>query len=314
MATINQSDLVEFNEIKEGPDGFEATRGFQIEGLAGNADQKSFEALGIPGIPNINDVHPSFSILNVVEKRFETQGPTIGVVIVSYKQLNADEQEAGSTSAPIISIGSTVQEDVVNLDVNGKQMLLFHTKVKKIINAFLLVEEKPEKMPTQPGEVSMQFPQMTVSFQRREGESPFLKNEKHNGTINSRGFFQLGIHEWLCTGIDGESSDGGRTFLVTYKFQRAQKGNTWDPMLVYIDPETDAPVAGLNINGGDGPLSLTGEPPNKTGDPNQVGRKRFQVYPETDFNELNLDFGQGGGAGIVITRAGSTKLRFPALN
>jgi len=108
MGSINQSDLVEFNEIKETADGFEATRGFQVEGLQGNPDQKSFEALSIPGIPEISDVHPSFSILNVVEKRFEPQGPGIGVVVVSYKQLNAEEQEADSTSAPIISIGSTV--------------------------------------------------------------------------------------------------------------------------------------------------------------------------------------------------------------
>ena len=82
---------------------------------------------------------------------------------------------------------------------------------------------------------------------------------------------------WLCTRIDGQSQDGGVSFVVTYEFQ-IRRGpylseatpptyQGWDAVVVYIDPETDKPIQ----------EPVWGET-----------IKLVRVYPEMDFAALNI--------------------------
>ena len=317
MAQIVASDLVDYNEVKFGPDGFEASRGFQITGLSGNPDQRAFEAISLPGLPLIGEVHPTINSIEAFEVSFETQGAETGVVVVRYKAVNPTDQSESSadeTQSPIISIGSTVQEARTNLDANGKRMVLNHTRRRIVKKTDGTTEPKDEKMETVPVEASKQVPHTTITFTRKERSSPFGKSEIFVGTINSRTFFGLPRHMWLCTGIDGNSDDGGRSYLVTYNFQRAEKLNTWDPIFTYTDKATGSEVTGLNVKGTEGPLTPSEVGANEQG---LIGKRRFQVYPEADFNDLNLDFGQGSESdttvGLVINRPGFSKPTFPPL-
>jgi len=310
---VEQSDLVEVNEVKQGKDGIEAVRGFQVVGLSGNPDNRLLQAITEPGIPLRGEPHPSIEGIKADEISASPQGAENALVTVTYKQLTEDENEPDELQKPTITVGSTVQEDIVNLDAFGKQMLLNHTKRKVIttdIGSGTKTSNKDTKLPTQPGEVGVQFPLTTISLSRREKNNPLFKSEIYTGKINSAPIFGDPKHIWICTGIDGDSDDGGQTFTVSYNFQRAPQGTTWDPILVYIDPETDAPVAGLNIIDKQGPIKQ-GE-----ADDSEVGIKRFQVYIDIDFNKLNIDFGfsssGGGGAGIFISKSGFSKPTFPA--
>ncbi len=317
MAQIVASDLVDYNEVKFGSDGFEASRGFQITGLSGNPDQRAFEAISLPGLPLIGELHPTINSIEAYEVSFETQGAETGVVVVRYKAVNPtdkSESSADETQPPVISIGSTVQETVTNVDVKGKTMELNHTRRRIVKKEDGTTEPKDEKMKTAPVNASKQVPHTTITFTRKERSSPFAKSEIFVGTINSRTFFGLPKHLWLCTGIDGNSDDGGRSYLVTYNFQRAEKLNTWDPVFTYTDDATGLEVTGLNIKNKKGPLT-----PDDVGadEQNLIGKKRFQLYPESDFNELNLDFGQASDSdtpvGLVINRPGFSRPTFPAL-
>lgn len=94
----------------------------------------------------------------------------------------------------------------------------------------------------QPGSVSMQLPFHTVTYTRTESSSPGDKSKAYTGRINSDSVFGDPPHMWLCMKIGGSSRDNGKTYDVTYEFQRNPE--SWDPDAVFIDGETGQPVFG----------------------------------------------------------------------
>ena len=49
----------------------------------------------------------------------------------------------------------------------------------------------------------------------------------------------------LCTGIDGQSSDGGESYSVNYRFQ--YNPDTWAVEFFFTDKETGQPHKDVNI-------------------------------------------------------------------
>jgi hypothetical protein len=95
---------------------------------------------------------------------------------------------------------------------------------------------------------------------------PFNYNKVHDfvGRVNSVPWRNFAARSVLCATIDVD--EVGDRANVSYQFTIKPVG-TWDVRLVYIDPETAAPV--------EGPLEGT-------------GIRDFRVYPEADFNQLSV--------------------------
>jgi len=105
---------------------------------------------------------------------------------------------------------------------------------------------------TQTGTVDIQIPETVLGFTRRESSHPLTKALTYVGKINSvalgSGTFAIGT--LLCLGIEGDTTDGGESYSVSYRFQ--YRPGTWVATVVYIDPETDRPHADVSISGVDG--------------------------------------------------------------
>ena len=305
--SIVVKDIQDGAEINRTVEGLEAIRIFQVSGLTGNRDVKLLNAILANGIPQRGEQHPSIPELAVSDISASPQGAENAEVSVTYKVLPFEEQEPDENQPPILTVGTTVQEDLTNLDIFGQQMLLNHTGVRqgKRSNE----TRQPDKLPTQPGELAVQFPQTTISLQRREPNNPLFKSQEFAGKINSAPIFGDPPHVWLCTGITGTTDDGGESYNVTYEFQRSAVPDTWDPIIVYIDTETDAPIATENFFTKKKGPAAEGEV-----DADEVGIKKVQVYNEIDFNQLNIDFGFSsrtgrGGIGLIIRRQGFSRLQ-----
>jgi len=306
MSRIEEADIILSEELQRSSTGAEVVRGFMVVDLISNGHARTSEALNTPGVPTRGQVHPSIPTINVSILRVELQDNQQALVIAEYKSLTTAEAEPDENAEPTMHIGATVQGGTTSLDFKGNQMLLDHSSTTNTLDAEGKSYEKTLlKLPTQSAEVEVQFPSITISTTRKENSHPLFKAKAYVGKINSRPIFAGNKHEWLCTGIDGDTDDGGKTYTVTYSFQLAPDNagggfvpNTWNPIVVYIDPETNAPIATKNNAGGIGPLP-------------DVGIKQFQVYQDADFNRLNIDFlGSSGGGqtlGLHIIKAGTSR-------
>jgi hypothetical protein len=118
---------------------------------------------------------------------------------------------------------------------------------------------------TKVAEVSFNVPVMVWRFERLEPTNPIQKQQVYVGKINSAQWYGSPPFTFLCRSIDGEPvalANGFTAWRVSYEFERAAEGN-WIPNVLYVDPET-------------------GEPPT------DVVPTPVLLYPETDFNLLNL--------------------------
>lgn len=252
MADLFDTDLIEGAQLTETSDGIETTRIFLVTNLVdANPESKLFEALQTGGLPQFREAHPSIPNLFVSNRSVESEAgsATQFRVTVLYKHLGGEEGIAED-----ITIGSTVRNTKTALDVNGAQ-----------ITVSFLGED--EVLKTEPAEVSIQTPQMILTFIRKENSAPFEKAKRFVGTINSTPIFEDSARIWLCTRLEGISNDAGSTFRVSYEFQRNEQ--TWDATVVFIDPVIKRPPVGVVIGN---------------------GIETKQVYRTEDFSVLGLTF------------------------
>ena len=132
---------------------------------------------------------------------------------------------------PNISTGSRVQSEETWTDRQKKNITVSWTPPGKALEV-------------QHGSVHVMRPHRTWVMTRLETADPGPKSAQYCGAVNTEGGFAPGGADqaegtWLCTTLDGRSSDGGRTYLVTYEFEEKKKG--WDPKAVFIDPTTGRP-------------------------------------------------------------------------
>ena len=239
-----------------------AERIAKVTEVTGSGYAKFQSALSAVDMPQLNAQHPSIPNLYVSGYDFSTEGTDIVVVRIIYTP-----PDARSVEHTQIKISATATQQQVNTDIDGNLMTVYWQ------------DEKENEHP-QSGMVNILSPQLTLQIQRIETSSPGSKAMSYIGTVNSGGFNAdpgaLARH-WLCTGIEGNSSDGGQTYVVTYSFQYNRDG--WDAEVVYVDPKT-----------GRVPDNIVGVDDGWVGDDGEIrcGRRSFQVYSEKDFNALNI--------------------------
>ena len=226
MATLEASDVLESASLKLNPQGdYETTRTFIVSSVTGSAHERLYNALQVSGIPAKGTVHPYASLNTLYADEYtvtpEDSSNGIFKVVVTYKPQTGDNAPPSDNNLGQISLGTSVQSQTTNKDVNGVDMVLTY------------------KTQTQIAEVEVQMPMTVAKFTRREYSHPLQKSFDFVGKTNSQAWQGYGRGYWLCTGINGETSDGGSTYSVTYEFQANRAG--WNPTVYYIDPETNAP-------------------------------------------------------------------------
>lgn len=244
-----------FSEDKDGP---KVQRYFLVTELSGNVENRLFEACQLDEIPRRNTPHPSIPgiLVDTRSASFLPDSNTKAFVTVTYKRLNPGEREPSNNTDPVINVGATVTATETNRDYAGNLITITYTANTTDAEAVTGV-----------GTVEKQVPQVALSLQRREARSPLEKAIRFVGKLNRGRFYDGDQWTWLCTGIQGQSDDGGDTYTVTYEF--AYNPETWDPTVVYIDPETDAPPVD--------PIPTEGN-----------GLVVVPVYNDDDFGVLNL--------------------------
>ncbi len=254
---VTTKDLIENATVSKNEVGFEATRAFQVSGLAGNRAARMFAAILAPGVPRRGTPHPVVPGIraDVVDATAQDQGNAL--VTVRYRKLDSDEEEEDEAAAPKITISAGLTRTRSQFDFEGKQILLQHT--------FNRGTPQFRKSEPQPGFVEILIPTVSVQFSRRESVSPGRKALDNVGKVNSRLFFSFQKRHWLCTRIDGNSQDGGVTYNVLYEFQLNRL--TWDATVAYFDKERNE------------------HPPDLV---DKEGIKTVQIYEEADFGKLNL--------------------------
>ncbi|KKL74799.1 hypothetical protein LCGC14_2061310, partial [marine sediment metagenome] len=129
--------------------------------------------------------------------------------------------------------------------------------------------------PPQAGDVETTADMVTIIARRRERVSPGLvKAPTYTNTINSGSVFGDLKHIWKCA-ISGSTDDGGDTWNVVYEFQRNWP-DTWNPVIVWRDPETGKP--GIDVT----------RPADRYPPSEGNGSKVVQLRRSTNFRNLQL--------------------------
>jgi len=256
-------DVIEGGALNETEDGYEATRIAIVSGLSGNASALLYNAMNSGGVPAFSEPHPTIPRLRCVSRSAQLQaGNDIAHITLVYKIPKPQEtppNESGQGGG-VVRIGSTVQSTTTQKD-------RFRTPIS-VTHTFPVTHEDAEfagRKITQGVDVDVSVPQLVVSETRRENVTPIFKARLFVGTVNARTLWGGAARTYLCTRIDGQTSDNGLTYEVAYEFQ--YNPQTWDATVVFRDPVTQRPV--------DKPVD--GE-----------GIKTVTIYEERDFGQLDL--------------------------
>lgn len=251
------SDIIDGASVEQTTDGFTATRVFYA---TTTAQETIVQILAHADIPAFGEIHPDFDGIELVPIYALRRGCTpanadnsVYRVVIEYSRPSSTSVEPSEAEEDaIIQVGSSVTSSKTEVDNTGAQIVVTLTD-----------------QPNQTGSVDIQVPETVLTFTRREPSSPLSKALTNVGKVNSTslggGDFAAGT--LLCLGIEGETTDGGESYNVTYRFQ--YRPGTWVATVVYIDPETDRPHEDVVIS-------------------TDTGVVYAEIYEEVNFTSLNL--------------------------
>lgn len=277
MATLEKDTLKRPPTGVKAPDGFRDVRYHWVSGLTGPLARRTFEALTTSGVEYVYDAHPYIPGLLVASVEFTVDKdiPSAGLITVSYRDASwsifNQAAEPSDTGDPQIKIDTRLVPVRTELDIHGEQIHTLHRQVVEDPSYYNPVGAKRQN-----GIADVMMPVTMVQYTRREPSSPGSKALKYVGTISKTRTFGDPPRWWLCTGISGDSSDGGASYVVSYEFQRTARYNfegmpdklkTWDYVLVQYDETTNLPV--------DDPVL-------------DEGITAWQMYRETEFRDMHV--------------------------
>ncbi len=257
--TVESADVLEGSNFIVASSGMTATRIFVMRT---DANETAAEVLLDPAIPAHFAQHPDFNTggtgyypLYVLSRNAEpAEGqPDLFRVIVEYGQPDAAEKPpAVSPTADdcVIQISSSISTVKTQRDKDGNPIIV-------------TLAGQPDQL----GEVEIQTPVLSISFERKEATSAITKAIANDTHVNSVDVGIFAPRTLLCVGIESTSQDNGYSWQITYSFQ--YKADTWDATVVYIDPETDRPHKNVDLVTHDGELVV-------------------EVFQTADFSSLDL--------------------------
>lgn len=248
-------------------DGFSVNRQFQVFNIVGNQTQLISIAMNAFGIPRVGEQHPS-----------------IFIQCVSLSAAIIDKGQVQITAAyRAFDFGEGDEDSPVQIRISG-------AVTRKNITEYIKEDGETEEMvvtyeyrssqnpggdnpKNQQPEVEKEVPVLSISFSRMEDEHPFKKAQQYLGKVNA-GPWNLGEkNTWLCSRLEGNSSDGGETYSVDYEF--LYNPESWDVQVSFLLEDGTIP----------GDAGITGP----TGIDNTAAKKTFTVYRTESFAQLGLE-------------------------
>jgi hypothetical protein len=264
MAVQVFEDVIDSSQYTDDKDGQKINRVFIVDGLTvGNKTNRPLFAVLQPGIPPINSYHPSIPFLQVKDRQVQpiNKDSEQFRVICNYERLNTDDKDGTTEDEPAqISVGTQIitARTTRAYDSAGQP-------IQMILTPRIGTAGEGKALPPQSIPADIQKALFFARFTRRELEPPDQKAVKYANKINSVPFLGRSGKEVYCSGINGNSTDGGITYTVNYEFLVDPDG--WDYEAIYTDTDGNIlPTASEQ----DGTL------------------RKFQVYERVDFNQLGL--------------------------
>lgn len=224
--------------------GLEAQRHACITGIT-----QLHQVFEHPDLPTVGQSHPQLPYLVVKSVTAKHDGPNAAHIVITY------HDPTGHGDLPKVSVGTALRQQTSETDLAGNRITLAYTSTGL-----------DDDLTTQGARVTVFRPQTELSFTRVQTIHPATTAKTYAGTVNRTPIFEGDPGTWLCTSIDGQSDDGGKTFLVTYRFQFNADG--WQPTVSYNDPKTNRPPADLVAG---------------------VGIKQVTLYRTEEFRNLGLE-------------------------
>jgi len=298
MATLESMDEVQGSTVSRSLDGYVATRVATLSGVGGNADEKQYNAINDNEIPNVGDAHPNIPGITLARKSAVALGEGIFRVTMEYTDPNRSGG-AGAGSPAQVTIGTTVQEQLVTTDASGEPLVVEY-KDNVEITELIQLSATPgdtsvgfrlkERVRRITGQAQVFRPLTTIVFRRRTTNKPLLESMTYVGTTNERDFVVSGdAAQWLCTRIDGTSPDGGQTFDTTYEFVLFEKFNqAWQVPVLFVDPDTGEVPGKDEALQNEGVIIKTKPIAGTLFLEETNGVLPFSPYIDRDFGDLNL--------------------------
>jgi len=244
-----------------------------VTGVTGTAAEREYDALTTGGVPALGDALGASVPLSNCKVVRRSAGPVAGQPKTIHIRLEYSTETTAITDpsdalVPTYRSGSVVEAFQTNRDIDGVPFSLTHNGK------------------TKGAEATVFRPSQTETMTRIEnGIDPSALQDAYVGKVNSTGWIYKtkqwvqadpgsGLYavvtvtgdtkQWLCTGIECESTDGGSNWIVSYSFARRREG--WNPQILFRDADGE-PADGL-VDG--------------------TGAKRPDSYLTADFNELAL--------------------------
>jgi hypothetical protein len=222
----------------------EVQRGALVYGLTpngGNPEMLVANALAVAGVPEFGDAHPIYSGLYLAERRPRVLDPTVVQIMLVYRLASGgiiNEPPPGFAAA--IRGGTALEQETTMVDRNGDQILVPWTHPGSGMTRY------------HSGQVPALRPRDYLSFTNTlQSASPGTLSRQYVGAVNDDTWNGLPAGGWLCQGMEFELIDRSTTpptWRYVYSFRANAKG--WQPDVVFIDPHTNNPPAGISIGNG----------------------------------------------------------------
>jgi hypothetical protein len=220
--------------LRQSQQGYQLTVGYLARVPAGvSVDEALYRVLEDGNLPKRGDPHPRIPGIFAVERRAEALDSETVRITVEFAVPSAEDPIVRGVSR--IQFGSSAASETTALDVSGQPI------ITQLEVPFIDDSGNPStRIDIQAHNVDVERPATTAIFERLEPQSPQSRALVYVGRVNSLPWYGGGAGEWLCTGIEGDSEDGGETYRVVYSFQYRQGGH--NPIIRHRDPETGLPV------------------------------------------------------------------------
>lgn len=240
MAITVELDKMQGHNVVQSENGWELTRMAIVKGVTGDGDERLVNAIistevRAAGMPTLYDEHPAVSAAILRELRPKPIDTETVEVTLIYRS-NGFQVFPQDTAQ--IAVGSSVQQVSTNRDRSNSDLSVSHTWTAAEKNKHGV---SPTTSPdTQGGEITVFKPQTTFEYSIRQNYSPDAYSLSYVGKLNNAPWKGGAAGTWLCTGINGRSSDNGVTYDVTYSFQYQAGG--WNPSYFYRMPDGRPPA------------------------------------------------------------------------
>lgn len=229
-----------------------------VEGLVPNTneDQVLYDALNDAAMPQPGDAHPNISGLYVRRRTPRAISPTIVEVDLLYRPYTFSEAQAETIDLPgawyTVRAVTPLAEVETNKDRSGVKIVVSHNDEDQ--SGFIRVR-RPRPSIVIGGRITGS----SGSYDTLNSITQFRRT--YAGKANSTGWYGdtgASAKTWLCSDVNVQLLELTDTvpqypiWGVSYVFDDYTDDGTVDPGVVYIDPETGRPPAGLVDGAGQG--------------------------------------------------------------